>query len=149
MHKKLESYQEMKIRHQKEVNAFPIHFAFGDEQIKRKFNELGLDPEKDLDKITVIPGTGGFILKKDEDARRKMCERHYQEFQDAIAADKNGTGFIYQMFRYELANYEFGYTGEADDALAALGYTEAQIDVDPALKRGFEKAKQDIWNQDL
>ena len=145
----MESYQEMKIRHQHEVNAFPIHFAFGDEQIKRKFAELELDIEKDWDKISPIPGTGGFILKKDEQARREMCERHYQELQAAIAADKDGTGFIFQMFRYELANYEFGYTGEADDALAALGYTEAQIEADPALKTGFEKAKQDIWNQDL
>lgn len=149
MHKKLECYQDMKIRHQQEVNAFPIHFAFGDEQIKRKFAELDLDPEKDADKITVIPGTGGFILNKDVSARREMCERHYKELQDAIAADKNGTEFIYQMFRYELANYEFGYTGEADDALAALGYTEAQIEANPALKQGFEKAKQDILNQDL
>ena len=78
-----------------------------------------------------------------------MSERHYREVQEAVAADKAGTGFIYQMFRYELANYEFGYTGEADDALAALGYTEAQIEADPALKQGFEKAKQDIWNQDF
>ena len=145
----MESYQEMKIRHQNETNEFPIHFAFGDEQIKRKFTELGLDIEKDWDKVSHIPGTGGFILKKDEQARREMCERHYKELQNAIAADKDGTGFIYQMFRYELANYEFGYTGEADDALAALGYTEAQIEADPALKTGFEKAKQDIWNQDL
>ncbi len=142
----METYQDMKIRHQRETNEFPIHFAFGDEQIKRKFAELGLDPDKDMDKIAVIPGTGGFILKRDEAARRKMSERHYSELQDAISADKDGTGFIYQMFRYELANYEFGYTGEADDALAALSYTEAQIDADSALRRGFEKAKQDILN---
>lgn len=145
----MESYQEMKIRHQKEADAFPIHFAFGDEQIKRKFAELGLDPEKDADKISVIPGTGGFILKKDVPARREMCERHYKELQDAIAADRKGIGFIYQMFRYELTNYEFGYTGESVDALEALGYTEAQIEADPALKRGFEKAKQDILSQDF
>lgn len=75
----MESYQEMKIRHQQEVNAFPIHFAFGDEQIKRKFAELGLDPEKDADKITIIPGTGGFILNKDAPARKEMSERHYRE----------------------------------------------------------------------
>lgn len=145
----MESYQNMKIRHQQEVNAFPIHFAFGDEQIKRNFAELGLDPEKDMDKITIVPGTGGFILNKDAPARKEMSERHYWELQEAITADKTGTSFIYQMFRYELANYEFGYTGEADDALAALGYTEAQIEADPALKQGFEKAKQDIWNQDF
>ena len=145
----METYQEMKLRHQTEVNAFPIHFAFGDDQIRRKFAGLGLDPEFDADKITVIPGTGGFMLNKDVPARREMCERHYRELQEAISADKDGTGFIYQMFRYELTNYEFGYTGEADDALAALGYTEEQIEANAALKRGFEQAKEDIWNQDI
>lgn len=140
----MESYQEIKIRHQKEVNAFPIHFAFGDEQIKRKFAELGLDTEKDLDKIVVIPGTGGFVLKKDAPVCREMSEWHEKELHEAIATDKKGTGFIYQMFRDELTNYEFGYTGDTDDALEALGYTEAQIEANPTLKRGFEKAKKDI-----
>lgn len=145
----METYQEMKLRHQTEVNAFPIYFAFGDDQIKRKFAELGLDPELDADKIRVIPGTGGFMLNNDVAAYREMCERHYRELQEAISADKDGTGFIYQMFRYELTNYEFGYTGDADDALAALGYAEEQIEANAALKCGFEKAKEDIWNQDI
>lgn len=145
----MESYQEMKLRHQQEVNAFPIHFAFGDKQIKRKFAELGLDPVKDADKITVIPGTGGFMLNEDVPARCEMIKRHLKELQEAIASDKTGEGFIYQMFRYELANYEFGYTGEVEDALAALGYTEEQVEADPVLRKGFEKAKQDIWDQDL
>lgn len=143
-----ESYQDMKVRHQREVNEFPIHFAFGDEQIKRKFAELGLDPEKDMDKISVIRGTGGFVLKKDEQPLCEMFSRHHRELQEAISADKKGTGFIYQMFRYELANYEFGYTGEVEDTLNALGMTLEQIEADPALQAGFEKAKQDIWNQD-
>ena len=143
-----ESYQDMKIRHQREVNEFPIHFAFGDKQIKRKFAELGLDPEKDMDKISVIRGTGGFVLKKDVQPLNEMFSRHHTELQKAISADKNGTGFIYQMFRYELANYEFGYTGEVGDTLIALGMTLEQIEADHALQTGFEKAKQDIWNQD-
>ena len=144
----MESYQDMKLRHQKETDAFPIHFAFGDEQLKAKFAELGLDPEKDMDKISVIPGTGGFVLKKDEQALQEMNLRHREELRAAIAADKTGTGIIYQMFRTELANYEFGYTGDADDALMALGYTEKQIEADTALSTGFERAKQDIWEQD-
>ena len=47
----MERYQEMKIRHQKEVNAFPIHFAFSNVQIGRMFKELWLNPQKDCDKI--------------------------------------------------------------------------------------------------
>lgn len=142
----MESYHEMKIRHQKAVNNFPIYFAFSNEQLGRMFKELGLNPQKDLDKIAAIPGTGGFILKKDIGAYQEMCKKQYEELQNAISEDKDGTGFIYQMFRYELANHEFGYTGDADDALTALGYTEKQVEETPALKRGFDKAKQNLLN---
>lgn len=142
----METYQEMKIRHQKAVNDFPIYYAFSNEQLGRMFKELGLNPQKDFDKIATIPGTGGFILKKDIDAYQEMFKLQHEELQNAIREDKDGTGFIYQMFRYELANHEFGYTGDADDALAALGYTEKQVEETPTLKNGFEKAKHNILN---
>ena len=143
----MESYNKMMARHQQESNNFPIHFAFGDSQIKSKFAELGLDPENDIDKILAIPGTGGFILKKDEPAYLAMCERHKSEFLNAIAADKKGTGFIYQMFRRELEQHEFAYTENPEDTLNALGYTEEQIKASKALKRGFEKAKNNVLNR--
>ena len=75
-----------------------------------------------------------------------MFKKQHEELQNAIREDKDGTGFIYQMFRYELANHEFGYTGDSDDALAALGYTEKQVEETPTLQRGFEKAKRNILN---
>lgn len=140
------TYIEMKTRHQKEVNNFPIYFAFSNYQVEKMLVKLGLNPKTDLDKISAIPGTGGFILDKDIPAYRAMIRRHNQELQDAIASDEDGTGFVYQMFRYELINHEFGYTWDSDDALASLGYTEKQIKNHPVLKNGFEKAKQDILN---
>lgn len=105
-----------------------------------------MDPEKDLDKIVVIKGTGGFLLAKDKMAFEEMNRRHRQERNAAIAADKTGNGFIYQMFRYELDSHEYGYTGDESDALETLDYTLNDIESDPLLKAGFEKAKRDIWN---
>jgi hypothetical protein len=49
--------------------------------------------------------------------------------QDAIAADKTGDGFIFNMFLYELENYEFGYSRSISDVLEALGYTYDQIKI--------------------
>lgn len=145
----METYQEMKIRHQKEVNTFPIYYAFSNQQLGRMFKKLGLNPQKDLDKIVAIPGTGGYILKKDIAAYHEMFKKQHEELQNAIKNDENGTGFVYQMFRYELANHEFGFTGEVDDALLALGYTESQIEKNPILKQGFNKAKQSILNNSI
>lgn len=140
----MNKYLEMKNRHQTEVNAFPMHFCFGEDQINKKFAELGLDRKKDLDKIVVIKGTGGFVLKEDAPALKEMFERHSKEMEEAIAGDKTGNGFIYEMFLYELSNHEYGYTYDASDTLRSLGVTLKQIEANPAMKHGWERAKKEI-----
>jgi len=44
------------------------------------------------------------------------------------------------MFRYELANHEYDYTGDIDDTLDALCLTQQDIDQNPALQHGLQKA---------
>lgn len=142
----MNQYEIMRKRHHDEYAEFPLHFAFGDEQLKRKFAELGLDPEKDLDKITIIPGTGGFFLKQYEPAFNEMNERQSRELREAIAADATGDGFIFEMFRSELSNCEFGYDEEmaVEGMLSAVGLTLEEIHGDPRLNHGYEKAKEDL-----
>lgn len=140
----MNKYLDMRNRHQAEVNAFPMHFCFGEEQIRKKFEELGLDREKDLDKIVVIKGTGGFVLKEDAPALKEMLDRHSREMEEAIADDKSGNGFIYEMFLYELNNHEYGYTYDASDTLRSLKLTLKQIEASPALKHGWDRAKKKI-----
>ena len=69
---------------------------------------------------------------------------HDAELQAAIAEDKTGEGFIYEMFLYELDNHEYGYTRDTEDTLDALGYTAEEILGDSRLKRGIEKAVTEI-----
>ena len=49
-------------------------------------------------------------------------------------------GFIYDMFLYELRNHEYQLTEDEGDALDALGLTWDDINTNPALKSGLEKA---------
>lgn len=67
--------------------------------------------------------------------------------QAAIDNDPDGTGFIYEMFYYELSNHEFDYTRELDDTLYALGYTLDDIKTNLKLKTGLEKAIKRIINR--
>ena len=141
----MNAYQELRIKHQKEFNEFPMHFAFGQEQIDRKIKELGLskDPKKRAEQIVGIGG-GGFVLKKDYPAFIDMCRRHAKERAEAIAEGENGGTYLYDMFRTELENHEFGYTGSYSDTLYALGLTLEEIEAKPAMKEAFEKAVNDI-----
>lgn len=140
-------YAELRNRQQEEFNALPLGFAFGNKQFEEMMRKWGLDPEKDLDKIYHI-GAGGYIQKKDAELLHETHKRLDEEMAAAIAADETGEGFIYEMFLYELDNHEFGYTGELEETLDALGYTVEDINADKRLLRGLERATREIMGRE-
>lgn len=141
----MNKYIEMKERHQKEVDNFPMKFAFSDKQFKESMEELGLT-EKDVDKVISI-GAGGFIRKSDLEEYKDMCQRVAKEMQDAINEDKTGEGFIKDMFKNELANHEYCITYELDEILDAVGLTIEEINSNEALKHGLELARKEYLRQ--
>lgn len=140
-------YAEMSNRHQAAVNALPLRFAFSDEQFERAMAELGLKPT-DTDKIYKLGVGGGFYRKTDAELVRKTFEDNSNELEEAIAADKTGEGFIYEMFLYELRNHEYGYTGETEDTLDALGYGTEDLEKDKRLAVGLRKACKQIQREE-
>lgn len=140
MEVKTETYSQMSHRHQKEVDEFPIGAAFSKAQFEEMMQEWGLKVT-DTKKILSL-GAGCYIRKSDEPAFAEMMKRHHREMKAAIKADHAGDGFIYQMFRDELNNHEYGYTGDETDTLEALGLTLEEIANNPALSAGFKKAKE-------
>ena len=133
-----ESYTQLKARQQKEVNNFPMAFAFSSNQFDEGMRKLGLEPSE-KEKIVSI-GAGGFIRKADEKAYQEMFQRHHLEREAAMSNDKTGNGYLLQMFRYELSNHEYGYTRDAEPALLALGLSLEDIGNDDRLLYAFEKA---------
>ncbi len=142
-------YQELRQRQQKEFDALPLGFAFGDKQFEEMMKGWGLDAKKkaDLDKIYSI-GYGGYIQKKDAPLLHETRKRHDKELEDAIAADETGEGFVFEMFLYELDNHEYGYTRSTDGALDALGYTASDVLKDQKLTTGLKKAMQLIQDRE-
>ena len=139
-------YADLKQRQQAEFAAFPMQFAFSDQQFAEGMAALGLSPT-DTGKIYNAPG-GGFYRREDGPRLEAMMERFDRELAEAIAADGTGEGFIYEMFLYELDAHEYGYTMDTEEALDALGYTAKQILGDPRLKRGIEKAVTEICGRE-
>lgn len=139
-------YAELKRRQQEEFNAFPMQFAFSNEQFAEGMAALGLEPT-DTDKVYKAPG-GGFYRREDSRRLKEMMDRFDRELAETIAADETGDGFIYEMFLYELDNHEYGYTMDRSDTLDALGYTAEEILENPRLKRGIEKAVTEICRRE-
>jgi len=134
----MNSYKILKEKHQKEVNSFPMQFAFSDKQFEEGMKNLGLDPTE-TDKVYSIPG-GGFIRKTDSKALQEIFDRHEKEMKEAIETDKTGEGFIYDMFYYELSNHEYIITYDTYDAIQALGLTIEEVQHNSLLLKGLQNA---------
>lgn len=131
-------YDELRHKQQQEVNSFPIGFAYNDKQFEEQMAKLGLKTT-DTNKVVSI-GFGGFIRKSDASAFDEMLKRHRKQMEKAIAEDKNGTGFVKDMFESELANHEYDYTRDITDTLDALGLTMKEIASKRNLFNGLQKA---------
>lgn len=145
----MNAYRELNQKHQKEVDEFPMFFAFSDSQFEEGMKKLGLKPT-DTKMIYKLGSTGGFYRKSDSQALHDMFARHRQEMADAIAADETGEGFIYDMFDYELANHEYAYTWDLEPTLDALGLTIEQVRADERMKNALKKAckAQNDWHRE-
>ena len=142
----METYEELKQRHQREVNELPFFFAFSNEQFSAGMAKFNLSPD-DTDKIYRFPGTGGYYLRTDAKLIHDTLNRHEAERKAAIEADTKGDCYIFQMFLYELRNHEFPYTWRLDDTLDALGLTIEEVDNSIPLTNGLRKAIAEIRKQ--
>ena len=138
----MNQYADLKRRQQEEFDAFPMQYAFSNQQFAEGMAALGLTPA-DTDKIYKAPGNG-FYRREDGPRLKEMMDRFGRELREAIAGDQTGDGFIYEMFLYELESHEYGYTGDPEEALDALGYTWEQVQEDTKLLNGFAKAHDKI-----
>ncbi len=139
-------YADLKQRQQQEFGTFPMQYAFSNQQFAEGMAALGLKPA-DTDKIYKVPG-GGFYRREDGSRLKTMMDRFDQELHEAVASDKTGDGFIYEMFLYELENYEYGCTMDLSETLDALGYTPEDIQADPRLSHGLERARLEILGRE-
>lgn len=143
----MNKYQELQKKHQKDIDDFPMAFAFSDEQFKDGLKQLGLK-ETDKDKVVGIPG-GGFVRATDKEKYIEMMKRHSREHREQISLDKDGTGYIKDMFITEMINHEYGYTNDIEDTLLALGLDYEDLAKSDSLKKGLELAKKTFSKEDL
>ena len=142
----MNAYAEMKARHQERVNALPVKFAFGMNQFREMMESWGLT-ENDTDRIYKMGGTGGFYLREDSKLIFNTFEENEIELQAAIRNDLDGSGFIKDMFRYELANHEYCITYDLEPTLDALGLSVDEVNNSPALLNGLRLAKREYLKE--
>lgn len=143
----MNAWEELRKKQQKEVNVFPIHFAFGSEQFDALLKELHIR-KREAKKELVSIGNGGFVRKSDYLDMMKMFDRHKAERDAAIATDKTGDGVIFDMLYTELKNHEYGYTMDADETLEDLGISQEMLLSDVRYRHALDKATAAIRKEE-
>lgn len=107
-------YLTLKAKHETEINAFPMAFAFNEKQLEEGLSKLGIT----INDTVRIPG-GGFIRKSDKQAFLGLLTKHREERNQSLKNDY----FVVDGLEYELANHEFCINYDPGPALSAVGVT--------------------------
>ena len=137
----METYQELKARHEKEVNSLPLGFAFSGEQFEEMKLNLGV---KENNELYRIGNTGGFYRKVDSVLILSTFKRHEEECQKAIFTESGiNVDYVQSMFYFEMCNHEFGINWDGKtEVLSACDITETQLNSIPELKQAWNAAKK-------
>jgi hypothetical protein len=130
------TYDRLQAQHSKEVNNFPLLFAFGQKQFDKMKSEHGVE-NKDLFSI----GGGGYIRKTDRQAYHDLFLKHDKERTEAMQEDS----YLFSMFYSELANHEYCYTYDNEPTLEACYLEEKNLT--PNQAKQFQLAK-DKYNSE-
>lgn len=137
----MENYQQIKARHQQEINAFPLGAAFSNSQLEEMMKKFGLPNDKTGYAQLVSLGAGVFIMRKDVPAWNEMSERHEREMKEFRACRKQLT----EALRYEFANHEYMYGYDDEAVCRSVGLSWQEVQNDPELLKTYKEAESLFW----
>lgn len=137
----METYQQIKARHQKDLDTFPLGAAFSNSQLEEMMKKFGLPNDKTGYAQLVSLGAGVFIMRKDVPAWNEMSERHEREMKEFRACREQLT----EALRYEFANHEYMYSQDDDAVCRSVGLSSYEVKNDPVLLETYKKAKALFW----
>ena len=111
-------YLLQKDKHQKMINNFNMFFAFSNEQLEEGLKKLNTTKDN-----IISVDFGGFIKKEDKENYLNMLKVMNKESEESLKDDI----FLYEGFRYELANHEFCITYDFTDTLEVFGLEEDKL----------------------
>ena len=109
-------------KHREELNAFPIAYAFNDEQLKEALEKLGATKEE----CVTVFGHGDIVKRTDAKRFIAMLKRHTDEVKEKLRTDPD---FAEAAFLYEMDNHEYAINWSGDeDVLSCFAITWDDIE---------------------
>ena len=106
---KRQEYLDLKKRHEKEFEEFPIAYAFNDKQLEEALAKLNATKEE----VVTVFGHGDIVKRENVKPLIALLERHEQELHQRLRDDAD---FAEAAILYEMGNHEYAinYDGDAD-----------------------------------
>ena len=118
---KKQEYLDLRSRHQKEFDEFPIAYAFSDEQLKEALEKLGATKEE----CVSVFGHGDIVKRENAKALIDLLDRQQKELIRSLLDDPE---FAEAAFLYEMDNHEYAINWDGDeDVLDCFGITFEKI----------------------
>lgn len=137
------TYDEWRVKHQNEVNALPIFFAFSNEQFEEELGKRGLTMEN-LDQVRKV--AGGFCLAKDVPVIRAFLDKP-----DELPELMKDSEFAEGAFYSEMCNHEFGINWQgAWDVCRCFGdpeYCEGKSGAEYLDEMGYGAETIEAWGR--
>lgn len=113
-------YLDLMKKHRKDLDNFPMAWAFNDEQLKEALEKLGAKKEE----CVTLAGHGDIMKRTDVPAFKEMIKRHNEELQELLG-DKEAAE---EAFLYEMDNHEYAINWSGDeDVLDCFNLTEEKL----------------------
>lgn len=132
---KRQEYLDLRKRHQKEFEDFPIAYAFNDEQLKEALEKLGATKEE----CVTVFGHGDIVKRENAKTLVELLDHQQDELIRHLLDDAE---FAEEAFLYEMDNHEYAinWTGD-EDVLACFGITFEKINR-WGLQRAYRRARE-------
>lgn len=141
---KKQEYLDLQNRHRKEIEDFPIAYAFNDEQLKEALKKLGAESTKEC--VTIF-GHGDIVKKENALPFMELLKCQNRELQNKLKTDPE---FAEAAFLYEMDNHEYAINWSGDeDVLNCFGMDEndlrewgLQLVYETARRKHFKHAEE-------
>lgn len=128
------SYLELQKKQRKDLEEFPIAYAFNEEQLEQALIKLGAKKEE----CVTLWNCGDIMKKTDVPAFKEMMKRHREEIfellKDKQAAEE---AFLYEMDNHE---YAINWSGD-DDVMACFNIDHDKLD-EMGLREAYLRARR-------
>lgn len=120
---KRQAYLDLQEKHRKELNDFPIAYAFNDTQLQEALEKLGA---KSVDECVTVMGSGDIVKKENGKPFLDLLKRQVKEVQDLLLSDID---IAEAAFLYEMDNHEYAINwGGDEDLLSCFGIDYAELE---------------------